>query len=354
MQLTKTVSRWRMTHRWLAWSLGFIFILQGLSGSFLVIAEQVDGFFNPEMTAMSGTEGAFLHAMDVLEQTHPRGVGMGVSRIDDAGKFMTAFWATPDPLVPSEYKFWLGRLHPTTGEVISAHDYGDFPNNKLQIWAFVHAIHTNLTLGAVGKFFQIGVALFLLMLLASGVVNLINRRSILKDKPTHLIRNRVSGSWHRKLGLGFSGILALLLISGIAWQLETVLDNTFTLQSKSAGQTQMSLRNAWEVSQKLYPGSQTELVMTPYYLGGTFRLKVIPKIGEQAGIEQELFLDAHTGELIKVRNDDSLDRFEELLSLIEPIHGGIILGVFGKFIAFFAGLVPLAMMVLGYLNRRRV
>lgn len=352
VRIGKGMLRWRALHRWLAWALGFIFILQGLSGSVLVVAESLDGWLNPELTATAGGDAALLHAADILERVRPQGVGMGVSRVDDAGKFLTAFWPTPDPHVPSERLYWLGRLHPVDGEMISAHPYGEWPRSRYDIWVFVHAVHTNLTMGAIGKFFQIGVAFLLLSLLLSGAVNFANRRHVLRGKPAHLIRDPVSGRMHRTLGMTAGGILALLLVSGIALQFETVLDRSFGMRSEDQGEKRMHLRAAWEAAHRHYPESETRLVMAPFFSGGTFRVDLIPSTGSQTGMVQELFIDAYSGRLLKVRNEGSRTGVDWMVSLLESIHGGAILGGSGELLAFLAGLVPAGMMVAGYMNRR--
>lgn len=342
----------RAWHRALAWALGLVFVLQGLSGSLLVVAPLLDERLNPAIAAAAGSEEALLRAADRLERERPDGIGMGVQREDGDGKFLVAFWPTPDPHVPGERLYWLARLHPDSGERLTERPYGAWPQSRLELFAFIHAIHTNLTFGALGKFFQIGAAALLLLLLWSGAHTWLARRRALRGKPAHLVRDSRAGRLHRGLGLGAAAVLVLLLASGIALQFETVLDHSFALRSEDAGERRLSLRQAWQAAKAHYPDSRTRLVMAPFVPGGAFRVDLIPTVGPQAGETQELFLDANSGRLLAVRNDGSRRGADGLVALLEPIHGGALLGTAGELLAFLAGLVPAAMLLSGYLNRR--
>jgi uncharacterized iron-regulated membrane protein len=343
--------RWRTLHRWLGWSVGLIFVLQGLSGSLLVVAEPLDAWLNPELAATAGNDPVLLQAADALEALHPGGVGMGVSRVDEAGKFLTAFWPGEDPLVPGERRYWLGRIHPADGSVLSARPYGAWPAHRHEAWVFLHAVHTSLTVGAVGKFFQIGVAALAFLLLASGVLNWRNRRRALRLRAPGSIRDSLAGRAHRTLGLGGAALLAVLLVSGIALQFETVLDSSFRIRSQEAGTQRLSLRAAWEAARKHFPDSETRLVMAPFIPGGAFRIDLIPSSGAQRGQVQELFIDAHSGRLIEIRNEDKRGALDRMIGALEPLHGGTILGTGGELLAFLCGLLPLGLLLSGHLNR---
>lgn len=349
---TSRLSRAFRLHRLLAWTLGLVFVLQGLSGSLLVVAPSADEWLNPEIAGAAGNEDALLRAADRLDRERPGGIGMGVQREGGDGKLLLAFWSAPDPNIPGERSYRLARLHPDSGETLVERSYGAWPRSRLELFAFVHSVHTNLTVGAVGKFYQIGVALFLLALLASGAKTFVDRRRVLRGKPSRLVRDSGAGRLHRRLGLGAGVLLALMLASGVALQFETVLDRSFALLSQDAGEHRLSLREAWLAAKRRYPDSRTRLVMTPFVPGGVFRVDLIPTAGPQAGESQEIFVDAVSGRLLAVRNDGDRQGADRLVSLLEPVHGGAILGLGGEIAAWLLGLVPAGMMIGGYLNRR--
>lgn len=340
-------------HRFLAWTLGFLFVLQGLSGSLLVIAPSVDEWLNPEIAAAAGDEEALLHAADRLDRERAGDFGMGVQREGGDGKLLIAFWSSPDPNVPSERAYRLARLHPDNGESLIERPYGAWPGSRLELFAFVHSIHTNLTIGAIGKFIQIGAAVFLLGLLASGLKTFVDRRQALRGKPSHLVHDTNAGRLHRRIGLGAAPLLALMLASGIALQFETVLDDSFAMRSEDKGEYRLSLREAWQAAKRRYPESKTRLVMAPFVPGGVFRVDLIPTVGPERGETQEIFVDAASGRLLTVRNDGGRQGIDRMVALLEPIHGGGILGISGELAACLLGLIPAMMLVSGYLNRRR-
>lgn len=339
-------------HRFLAWALGFLFVLQGLSGSLLVIAPSVDEWLNPEIAAAAGDEEALLRAADRLDRERPDELGIGVQREGGDGKLLVAFWSTPDPNVPGERAYRLARLHPDSGKTLIERPYGAWPGSRLELFAFVHSIHTNLTMGGIGKFIQIGAAIFLLGLLASGLKTFADRRRALHGKPSHLIRDTDAGRLHRRLGLGAAPLLALMLASGIALQFETVLDSSFAMRSADKGGQRLSLREAWQAAKRRFPESKTRLVMAPFMPGGVFRVDLIPTSGPERGETQEIFVDATSGRLLSVRNDGGRQGIDRMVALLEPIHGGGILGISGELVACLLGLIPAMMMGSGFLNRR--
>lgn len=340
-------------HRALAWTLGFLFILQGLSGSLLVIAPSADEWLNPEIAAAAGDEQALLRAADRLDRERPDEFGFGVQHEGGDSKLLLAFWSTPDPNVPGERAYRLARLRPDNGEPLVKRAYGAWPQSRLELLAFVNSIHTNLTVGAIGKFIQIGAAVLLLGLLASGAKTFVDRRRALRGKPAHLVRDSGTGRLHRRLGLTAAPLLALMLASGITLQFETVLDDSFAMRSADRDERRLSLREAWQAAKAHYPESRTRLVMAPFVPGGVFRVDLNPTSGPKHDETQEIFIDATSGRLLAVSNDGDRQGVDRLVALLEPIHGSAILGGGGEMVVLLLGLAPVAMMVSGFVNRRR-
>lgn len=346
---------WRGLHRWLAWLFGALFVLQGLSGSLLVLSGPLDAWLNPDMAVPAAHRVALAEMAAQLEQQHPGAVGLGVKQGDDAGQLIMGFWPEADPLVPSERRWRLARLHPGSGDAVAVQAFGDWPRSRYDALGFLYAVHSNLTLGAVGKFIQIGAALALLVLLAAGVANVVNRRRALRGKPAHLVFDSPAARWHRRLGLASAFVLAVLLASGLALQFETVLDPSFSYRSEDGrdGQPRLPLQAAWVAAERVHPGAQGRLIMAPFVPGGTFRVDLIPATGPLAEQTVELFLDAHSGRLLHQRDEHSRRGVDWLVGLLEPLHGGAILGLPGEVLALVAGCVPLVMFATGLWLRRR-
>ncbi|WP_172967723.1 PepSY domain-containing protein [Hydrogenovibrio sp. JE_KL2] len=351
----KTVGFWRRLHCWLAYTLGAVFVIQGLSGSMMVLGEPIDAWINPELTP--GKHSVPLVEMaDALDRQYPNAVGLGVKRQDKTGQLVLGFWPEPDPLIPSERNYRLARMNISTGKVVSVNTYGSFPHSRYDVLAYLYAIHTNLTLGAVGRFLLIFTTLGLLLLLVAGIINWRNRRKWLKYKKQADIVDTPWAKWHRKLGLSSVAVLIVLLSSGLALQYETLLDPSFSYQSKDrVGQEhRLPLRKAWQAATRKYPDAKAMLIMSPFWEGGTFRIDLIPKSGKEAGKTVELFLDAYSARILHERTSDDRKGLAYWVGLLEPLHGGSILGVPGEILAFLAGLVPLMMLLLGRAGARKL
>lgn len=351
----RSVRIWRGLHRWLAWLFGALFVLQGLSGSLLVVSGPLDAWLNPDMAVVPGQRVGLASMAAQLEQQHPGAVGLGVKQGDDAGQLIMGFWPEPDPLVPSERGWRLARLNPASGKAVAVQAFGDWPRTRYDVLGFLYAVHSNLTLGAIGKFIQIGAALALLVLLTAGVANVVNRRRALRGKPAHLVFDSRVARWHRCMGLASAFVLAVLLASGLALQFETVLDPSFSYRSEDGqeGQSRLPLQAAWAAAERVHPGAQARLLLAPFVPGGTFRVDLIPATGPSAGQTVELFLDAYSARLLHQRDEQSRRGIDWFVGLLEPLHGGAILGLPGEALALVAGCVPLLMLWSGLRLRRR-
>lgn len=351
-------ARWRSLHRWLAYIFGAFFIVQGLSGSMLVLSGPVDAWLNPELDVPAGQRVPLVEMADALEREHPGAVGIGITQIDDAGRLTTGFWPTPDPLIPSERRYWLARLHPATGEAVTVMAYGAWSFKRQDLIGLLYALHTSLTLGAVGKLLQAVSAVFLLLLLVAGEVTLANRMRALRGKSPAQIVDSAPARWHRRLGAVAALVLGILLASGLALQFETVLDPAFGYRSEvpatgaSAG-ARLTLRQAWEVADARHPGAQTRLIMAPFTEGGVFRVDVVPRSGPLQDTKVEVFVDAFSGRVLKERHENEREGIQHVLGILESLHGGTILGVPGQVLALVAGLLPAVLFGTGLAMRRR-
>ena len=346
---------WRSLHRWLVYSLGLIFIVQGLTGSLMVLGGPLDAWFNPEMVPKDHTV-PLVDIADELDRKYPQSVALGVKRQDDAGQLIVGFWPEPDPIFPEKRNFRLASINASNGEIVSENSYGALPQSSYDYLGYLYAIHTNLTLGVLGHFFLIFTTTGLLVLLVAGVMNWRNRRNWLKHKATDKIVDSKVAKWHRRLGLSSVLVLGILLASGLALQYETLLDPSFTYQSedREGQQSRLPLRQAWQLAQQKYPDARGVLILAPFWEGGTFRIDLEPQSGEQVGKTMELFLDAYSGRTLYERSSDEREGLAYWISLLESLHGGSILGTFGEVLAFITGLIPILMIPLGWLAVRKL
>lgn len=337
-------SHWPALHRWLAWMLGGLFALQGLSGTLLALSGPLEGWLVPDLAVPAAERIALVDAAVALESRHPNSLGFGVAQPDDAGRLVTAFWPTADPLLPSERLYWLARLHPGSGEALDVRRYGDWSMSRLGWLVSVHALHTNLTLGALGKYLLFACSGGLLLLLAAGLLTWQARRRALAGKPAHAIHDPAPGRWHRRLGLSVGGFLAILVASGAALQFETVLDPGFSLRSEQSGDRQaIGMRRAWEAAIAGHPEAETRLVMAPFLSGGVYRID-LERAAQDGGGTVEVFVDAYSAKVLRERSTDTSGTVEYLIGLLGPLHGGAIAGDIGVALAGLLGLVPVCML----------
>ncbi len=245
--------------------------------------------------------------------------------------------------MPAQRQYWLARLHPASGETASVLRYGDWSFDRRDLIGLFYALHTNLTLGALGKGLQILVAAGGLLLVAAGFVVWRGRRTV---PPTAI--DRPVRRWHRRIGIVAALALALLLTSGLTLQFETVLDPGFGYRSQRLeGRPPIGVRAAWQAAAQPFGDVDTRLIMGPFIDGGVYRVDLIPRNGELAGQTIEVFVDAWSAAVIRVRHDGDREGIARLLGWLEALHGGRVLGLPGEVLAAIAGLAPALLFATG-------
>ncbi len=338
-------------HRWLAFVLGLVFVFQSLTGSVLTFSQALDMWLNPDLYGKHSSQSKTLAEMaEAIVALKPGVQGIGVQRSDQDRDLVLAYWPEADPYVPGELQFRLARLHPHSGAILTEHRYGAFPRNRLEVLDYLFALHTNLTVGAVGKFFLIGMALFFALTVVLGIrLWWPGRRHAAKAlSPASIRTSALALTLHRLLGGWFAWLLLLLIVTGCALQFELVLDESFSLQSgESQARPQLSPMQAQNAATRHYPDAEPLGLGAPFHPAGVYRVKLVPGSGRLAGETVELFVDNYSGDLVKERHPGNMTFSQRLVDLLEPLHGGEILGPPGAVVAFVCGLVPLVMFVSG-------
>jgi len=332
---------------------GLLFVLQGLTGSFVAFLPEFDRLINPQITQHFDPRTAVplpQIAENVWRARSGQYQGVGVGVINGERSITAAYWPIPDPRVRGGVDFMLARLDSQSGAILTEGRYGTLSRNRLDFTAYIHALHTTLTVGAIGRYTLIGAGIFLLLSVVVGFRIWWPGRSRLRQQlsPGSVKRSLWAQTVHRFVA-PYAGILiALLVITGVALQFGLEIDPVYRqTSSPAAGRPQISPLKAWAAAEQAFPGAEPHDLGAPFFAGGVFRVILVPAVGKLAGEEIEVFIDNYSGKILRVRSSETASPLEKVLALLVPLHGGAILGLAGHMLAFVVGFMPLLLFVTG-------
>lgn len=348
---------WVRLHLWLGLGAGAIFALLGLTGSVLVFDHELDALLHPSMFA-SGAESRALGsgaAIDAAEGALPSGQEVAwLSWPNDARDVFRAYGGPPDDR--------FGRLvtvDPATGEVLGsrAGDGG--------LLRFIYDLHFQLQLGAGGQTVVGIVGVLMLFSLGSGLYLWWPRK---RHWRTGLTVRRGARPQRRDFDLHrVSGIygVALLLVTngtGIFMALPDYTEPAIgvfspitppigTLASNGTrNEGDIDVDTAVDIARNRLPGAIVTGVGIPHRDAGTYRVALNePAHPRDSAGRSYVRVDRHTGEVRATRTWDGMTGADRFLDWQLPLHNGEAFGLIGRSIVFVTGLLPLALLITGFL-----
>lgn len=367
MSFARTV--WLRVHLYLALSVGFLFVLIGLSGSLSVYREELDELLNPALT-VDNPKGEYLpldRIMAAVQDAHPHRTRAWVLEMPSSPRGMiTAWYEKPVETVGEFYAPLMVSVNPYTAEVVANRFWGQ----TAATW--IYDLHTQLHFGLFG-WNSVGILGLLLIVSAStglylwwpGFSRL--RRSFTIRHDAGLAR--FAFDLHRTLGLISAVILLLLAFTGfhLAYPklLETILDASDMghgdggpeiLSTGAPSGRPVSLAAAALIARGPFPSAELRRITTPDGENGTYRINLRrpgePNIKHPSTL---VWVDRWSGQIREVRNPNQFSEGQAFITRIWPWHTGEAFGAIGRFAWFCVGLMPAALYVTGlyhWLHRR--
>lgn len=348
---------WMRLHLWLGLSVGTVFALLGLTGSVLVFHHELDALLCPSMFASGaesralGSGAAIAAAADAL----PAGQQVGwLSWPNDARDVFRAYGGPPDDR--------FGRLvtiDPGTGEVLGsrAGDSG--------LLRFIYDLHFQLQLGTNGQTVVGIVGVLMLCSLGSGLYLWWPRK---RHWRTGLTVRRGARPQRRDFDLhratGIYGVALLLVMSGTGIFMalpdytepavevfSPITPRTGTIASNGSGDAvDIGVDAAVGIARNRLPGAIVTGVGIPHREAGTYRVALNePAHPRVSAGRSYVRVDRHTGEVRATRSWAGMTAADRFLDWQLPLHNGEAFGLVGRLIVFVTGLLPLALLVTGFL-----
>jgi len=353
---------WLILHRYLALILGLFLALLGLTGSLSLYGEGLDRLFNPALviTPTGGQPQTLDSLMAALRRAYPDDRGAWTLELPRApDEPLTAWHEKPLDTLGEDYAPRMVAMNPYTGEIVASRVWGHTLRSGLV------NLHAQLLLGRGGETLVGGLGLGLTVSLLTGIVlwwpGLTKLRAAFAfrhDAGVH----RLALDLHRWLGLLAWPALLVLALTGIqlAWPgLGEALIGSSGMGHddrgpaiRSTGQPlqnrPVSLEEAVLLARGPFSRSAVRLVTTPDGPEGTFRVTFRqPSEFNDRHPMTAVWVDQYSGQIREVRNPARFSPGESLLTAIWPLHTGELLGGWGRFAWFLAGLILPVLYVTG-------
>lgn len=351
---------WLQLHRWLGLVLGPVIVLLALTGSLLVFYVEIDRRIEPAFgdAADAPIVAAWQPVLDALQRAHPqRESGWRIELPPDGRGIVTARYLKPAETDGAFFAPLLVSVDPQTGKVLANRLWGRFAAT----WIF--DLHYTLLGGAAGRMLVGAIGALFALSLAAGLVlwwpHTGQWRAALRLK-RHASAARRHYDLHKAFGLGGAVVLLLLALTGaaLAWPeivepaahgIGTALPMPSVQRVRDAARPLITLDDALARVRQRLPEGVPRWVDTPGAGSAVLRVRLwLPGDPSRRFPRSYVWVDAHTGEVLAVRDARGQSAGDTLLAWLHPLHNGEAFGLPGRVIACIAGLLPLGLALTGW------
>lgn len=355
---------WLRVHLYLGLVLGGLFAGLGLSGSALVFYLELDALLNPQTVvvqpAAAPSPDAVLQRLQALhpERDGPWRIEMPLApdrpvmaRYYDppetAGRGFAPLMLTLDPLTLAEtsHRFW-----------------GDYA------MTWLYDLHYTLLAGPAGRSVVGWTGVLLLVSLLTGLALWWPGGKRLTAALQPVLRKgpvRRTYDLHVLGGIYGLVLLATLAFTGVVLALPEIVRPVVAAASPLApgfrgpaglvgeGEPSLSLDAALAIARLQFPDGELRWVETPGKQGRPISLRFY-RAGEPGRrfARNQVWVDPGTGAILAVRDTRQDSAGERFMDWMHPLHNGEAFGLAGRLLACVGGLLPLLLLVTGWLRWR--
>jgi uncharacterized iron-regulated membrane protein len=350
---------WLKIHLYIGLFAGFVFVLLGLTGSFLVYHDEIDRALNPGLLAAHG-QGPALPLDDIVaaaQAAHPASVPLFVSAPATAGGTWLVDLEIPNR--NSEENWLTVGVDPATGAVVGKREPG------AHFVSIVYDLHARLLLGRTGEIIAGITGILILVSLATGLYLWWPKLPQLRRALT--IKRGTSGrrfllDLHNVPGVYALVVLAVLTFSGVYLvfpdQVIAMVDAAADVEpvrpevasTISPGAAPISLGQAVAAATRPFRGAEFGFAIYPEGSDGAYRV-VLRQPGEvrKTGGSTSVWVDQYSGKLLAAVDPTRFGAGNDFINWQFPLHNGEAFGAAGRIVAFISGLLPLLLYVTGFL-----
>lgn len=365
-------------HQYIGLVIGLIFVVVGLSGSFLAFWQDIDELLNPDLMTVSvpaQPQAIYRPLDDILSAARvampPSATPIGIRLPRHPGA--TALIGYTVPAEQQQKDFFIVFVDPYTAKVTGQRlqQRGDDPFTQPFIYQ-VMSLHSNLLLG-YARCYVVGISgIVLFVSVVAGLLLWWPRNGKWRQSLTikqGASAERLTYDVHKVFGVYPCLVLIVLLFSGIYMifkpQVRAVVQlfspvREMPMDLKSvpvAEREPLGIGAAVAIADRIFPDGRLQSIRLP---AGKEGIYVVGKRTDdevnQADTKRVVAIHQYSGELLYVQDPHEFSAGEKFLEWQYPLHSGEAFGNIGRSAILVTGFVPLILYVTGvirWLHKRR-
>ena len=366
MSIKKAINQ---IHLWLGLTSGLVVFIIGLTGATYAFVDELRPVFYKDRMFVIPQKTKVLPLSQLLSVAEKALDNKPVGRVEisaqpDRTYIFRSVKQNPEGLTYWDYYKYFYRVYvnPYNGKVVKVE------NTKYEFFQLVLGLHMRMLFGEeIGHYVVGGSVLMFVILLISGLVmwwpnkwTKTGRDQSFKVKWDASFK-RVNYDLHKVLGFYVSIILLVTALTGLVWVYEW-MENSVRFVANSAetiGKTKLPLSDttlsgsgsgvdkAFHTARERNPKARSYQVNFPPKANGAINISSYQKNWNRYNRVQENY-DRYSGKLMRSASFAELNGGDQIYQLNYDLHTGSVLGLPGKIMTFFAGLIAASLPVTGF------
>jgi len=368
---------WLNLHLAIALTVGFIFVILGLTGSCNIFYYELGEWGLPVVN--NATQMLPLSLDEIMRNVkaaHPQRTGGWFMVLPGyLSDYVWVEYPKPEETIDKLFAPLEILVDPYTGKIVDEHFWGQ------TLVSLVYEVHADFMTGLIGK--DIGklgfdvvcfLGIFLFVSCLSGLYLWWPRGGKFKQALTikpHASPQRLYFDLHKTTGFYSSALLLVIAVSGFSFSYSDYLKPLVSLFStvkvdhlkepklKSAvtDNQPISISQAIAIADQVFPGEELRGIGTPDGKEGVYM--VAKRQAGEANHKRprsKVWIDQYSGKVLAVQDPNHFTAGETFFNLLWPLHDGQVLGLSGRILWCVAGFTPLVLYVTGilrWLQKRR-
>ncbi|NOU20665.1 MAG: PepSY domain-containing protein [Methyloglobulus sp.] len=365
-------SLWLTVHLYIALSIGFVFVILGLTGACNVFLFELEELGLPQVHHEANALPCSLdEIMHTVKAAHPQRKGKWSVLLPGSGNdYVWVQYPMPDETADELFAPLRVLVEPYSGKITTESFWGQ------TLWTLIYETHSDFLMGKLGvKIGEIGfdticfLGLFLFISALTGLYLWWPRWGKFKKAVTikrGASPERFYFDLHKTTGFYSSIILLILAFTGFSFSYADYIKpliRSFSavkekhleepdVKSKVIDNAQpLSIARAVAQTGSIFPDAQLLRIETPDGEEGVY---IITK--RQSGeanrrwSQSKVWIDQYSGKVLSVQDPNKFTAGETFLNLMWPLHSGEAFGFAGRILWCVIGFAPLVLYVTGILR----
>ncbi|WP_125219325.1 PepSY-associated TM helix domain-containing protein [Methylomicrobium sp. wino1] len=370
---------WLTVHLYIALTIGFVFVILGLTGICNVFYVELEEFSLPPVHQEANARSLPLdEILQIVKAAHPQRQRNWVLLVPGYGNdYVWARYPKPEETADELFAPLQVLIDPYSGKIISEYFWGQ------TLWTFIYEVHASLLTGKLGvEIGKIGndticfLGLFLFISALTGLYLWWPRWGKFKKAVTikrGASPERFYYDLHKTTGFYSSIILLIIAFTGFSFSYADYIkplirgfsavkekhlkDPGFKSKVMTNAQS-ISIAEAIAIADTVFPEAKLCRVETPDGEEGVYIItKRQPGEANHRWARSKVWVDQYSGKVLSVQDPNQFTAGETFFNVLWPLHNGEALGLAGRILWCAMGFAPLVLYISGiirWLQKRRI